>query len=56
MKKIREILRKCDMIMTLRAVATCVYVYVGRFKAFGIWWKISEYIIVSAQLALCYID
>ena len=28
----------------------------GRFKTFGIWWKMSEYIIGSAQLALWYID
>ena len=28
----------------------------GRFKTFGIWWKMSEYIIGSAKLAFCYID
>ena len=44
------------MITTLRAVATCLYIYVGRFKTFGIWWKMSEYIIGSAKLAFCYID
>jgi fatty acid-binding protein DegV len=32
MKKIREILRKRDMITTLRAVATCLYVYVEDLK------------------------